>query len=623
MIGSDRGSSIRAGAAAAALALLAGPSSALAKPKPAAGSPSAAKPDESTRSKAITEPVLDAVAAEMERSLNGLRIEGATPPYFLGYKLTEVEVNDAVASMGGITSQKERHFVNLEAHVHVGSYQFDNSNFVAAGRDDLDGRSEQSLPLEPNPASVRRAAWLATDEAYKEAIEQFQAKQEVLKSGAAGGLSKVPSYSKYKPTAMNEQILVPKLETVEEMKQRAEKISAVLRKTASVRDSRVAFTSYLERRWLLNSEGNAVHDTRRVSGVMIVASAQADDGQELTLTYSRYGLTAADLPEDKELAAEAGKLAEQLDALRKAPLVDSYTGPVLFEGDGAVAVVRNTLAPHLSGTPLPVGVGGRDAVRFGGQLSDRLGLRVVTPILTLIDDPTTATVDKTSVIGSYRADDEGVAGQRVEVIKDGKLATLLMSRTPSKQIDQSNGHARLAMPGGVFRGSATNLLVGVKGGLEQKALVRRLIKEAHTQGLKYGIVVRLMDDPAITANSELTRFERLQLLQSADDEAPPLALLAFRVYPDGREELVRGVQLKPVGVRAWRDVIAGSRKRTVRNFLASVDDPLLVQVGGAGPGFVPSGGVESSVATPDLLFRELDIVPSALGRRMAPAVPAP
>ena len=559
----------------------------------------------------------------MERSLGGLRIEGAHPPYFLGYKLTEVEVNDAVASLGAITSEKERHFVNLEAHVHVGSYQSDNSNFVASGRDDLDGRSEQSLPLEPNPSSARRAAWLATDEAYKEALEQIQAKQEALKSGAAGGVSKVPSYSKFKPAAMTEQVLVPKLETVQEMKERADKISAVLRKYGHVRDSRVSFTSFLERRWLLNSEGNSVHDTRRVSGVLIVASAQAEDGQELTLYYSRYGHTAADLPKDEELIKEARQLAEQLDGLRKAPLVENYTGPVLFEGDGAVGVVRYTLASNLSGTPVPIGVGGRDAARFGGELTDRIGLPVIARILTLVDDPSVQSADKTALIGGYRTDDEGVPSQKVEVIKNGELKTLLMSRTPSGKIAESNGHARLAMPGGVYRGSATNLLVTARGGIERKALVRRLLSEARAQGLKHGIIIRLMDDSAITANSELTRFERLQLLQSADEQAPPLALLAYRVYPDGREELVRGVQLKPVQVRAWRDVIAASRKRTVRNFLASSDDALLLQIGGAGPGFVPSAGVESAVATPDLLFRELDIMPSAMGRRLQPALPAP
>ncbi len=581
------------------------------------------KPGEGDLSRAITEQVLDAVATEMERSMATLRIDSADAPYFIGYKLTEVEVNDAAASLGDVISDKERHFVNLEAHVHVGDYKFDNSNFVASGREGLDGIAEQQLPLEPNPKIARRVAWLTTDVAYKEALEQLQAKREALKSGAAGGLSNVPSYTKVKPAAMIEPVRVPKLETLGDLKKRAEKVSAVFRDQKHVRDSRVAFTSYLERRWLLNSEGNAVHDTRRASGVLMVASGQAQDGQELFSYYTRYGHTAADLPSDEELIKAAKAMAKSIEELQKAPLIENYTGPVLFEGDGAVGIVRATLAPNLSGTPLPVGVGQRDAARFGGALTERIGARVAAPILNVVDDPTTHDIEKTPLIGGYRIDDEGTPAEKVSVIENGALKSLLMSRTPSKQIDRSNGHARLSMPGGLFRGSTTNLILSGKGGVDRKALLKRLLAEARAQGLKYAVVIRQLDDAAITANSELTRFERLQLLQGADDQAPPMALRAYLVYPNGKEELVRGVQLKPVQLRSWRDVIAVSKDRTVRNFLASIEDPALLQVNGAGPGFVPSAGVESSVVTPDLLFRELDISPSTLGRRPEPAIPAP
>jgi hypothetical protein len=267
--------------------------------------PAKPKPGEGDLSKAITEQVLDAVATEMERSMATLRIDSADSPYFLGYKLTEVEVNDAAASLGHVFSDKERHFVNLEAHVHVGDYKFDNSNFVASGREGLDGIAEQQLPLEPNPKIARRVTWLTTDVAYKEALEQIQAKREALKSGAAGGLSNVPSYTKAKPGAMTEPVRVAKLESLPDLKKRAEKISSVFREQKHVRDSRVAFTSYLERRWLLNSEGNAVHDTRRASGVLIVASGQAKDGQELFSYYTRYGHSAADLPCDDDLVKAA------------------------------------------------------------------------------------------------------------------------------------------------------------------------------------------------------------------------------------------------------------------------------------------------------------------------------
>lgn len=588
-----------------------------------AGGPALAAPAEGAgASRAVTPELLDAVGGELERALSRMKIPGAPAPYFIGYKLTEVEVNDVAASLGAVTANEDRHFVTLEAHVHVGDYERDNSNFVAPGRENLDGIATVPLPLEATPSRARRGAWLATDAAYKEALEQFRAKSEALASGAAA-LRGTPSYTKPDPVVQPEAPSVPALEPVGDLEARAEALSAVFRKMPHVRDSRVAFTSFIERRWYLNSEGTAATDARRVSGVLIVATSQAADGQELSLYFSRYAQTAAELPDDDALVREAERLADRLDELRAAPVVEPYTGPVLFEGQGATGVVRNTLAPRLSGTPPPIGTAGDDDLRLAGELTNRLGLRVVAPALSVTDDPTVSRHDGRFLIGGYAIDDEGVKAQKVEVIERGTLQALLMSRTPNKDQRESNGHARLAMPGGVFRGSATNLLVSSRGGMSPKALRRKLLAEARSQGLPYALVVKQFDDAEITANPELSRIELFQLLQNMNREAPPPVLLAYRLYPDGREELVRGVQLAPIDLRAWRDVLATGRKRTIKNFLASMDDPFLKRIAGIGPGFVPSGGIESAVVTPDLLFRELDVKASNFGLRPPPLVPAP
>ena len=290
-------------------------------------------------------------------------------PTSSGYKLTEVEVNDATASLGSTAVKRDRHFMLLESHVHVGDYKFDNSNFVAARRENIDGIANTTLPLEATPQLARRRAWLATDQAYKEALEQMRAKKDALRSGASGGQTSVPSYTSAEPVRSSASVKVPKIVESDELKARAERISRVFRGKRHIRDSRVSFTSFLERRWYLNSEGARAHDTRRVSGVIIVASSQAEqDGQELNLYYARYGITEADLPDDKELRKQANKLIDRLDKLRRAPLVEDYVGPVLFEGEGAVGIVRHTLASNLSGTPLPVGLSDPEMKRFGGEL---------------------------------------------------------------------------------------------------------------------------------------------------------------------------------------------------------------------------------------------------------------
>jgi TldD protein len=576
--------------------------------------------DDAGTSKAVTTEVIDAIAEEMNRASQNMTIPGAPTPYLIQYKITEVEVNDVVASLGSVTDRKDRHFVQLQSWVRVGDYQNDNSNFYVR-QGEFDGSAAISLPVEADPRTARRATWLATDQAFKEAVQQLLAKREARRTGTSAPTG-IASYSKHAPQVSEEPVRVPRLENVDELAARAQKLSAVFRDAPHIRDSRVAFTSFLERRWYLNTEGGNATDTRRVSGVIIAATAQSSDGQELSLYFSRYGHTAADLPGDEALLKEAETLITTLAELRTAPLSENYTGPVLFEGRAAGEMVRHTLAQHLGGTPLPEGLPPDQAKRFGGALTDRIGFRVLSPVISVIDDPTATHAGKQALIGGYRFDDEGVRAQRVEVVDKGQLETLLMSRTPNKDIAASNGHARREAPGGAYHGSATNVFIESRGGDSRASLRRKLLAEAKKQGLDYAILVRGFDDAAITAGPELATREILRMLETADRDEPPPATLAYRVYPNGKEELIRGVQLQPVSMRAWRDLVALGRDDNVYNYLASGQEHVLHQVIGAQEGFVPSSGVESAVVTPDLLFQELDVGRSTIVRP-EPMVPPP
>ncbi len=604
-------------------------------------------------SKAVTTDILDAIAEEMNRDMTDLAIPGAPKPYHIAYKVTEVDVNDVAASLGQTTSKRNRHFVNIEARVRVGSPQFDNTNFVVPQADEIDGVVALNLPLEATPRIARRAAWLVTDSAYKEALMQLRAKIEARRAGGASRPTDVPSFSplngqapapKADPTkdgkapkapppkeaapgpniiVSEEPVLVPVLESLDELEGRAKSISALFRDQGHIRDSRVAVTSYLERRWYITTEGTSVTDTRRASGVLLAASGRADDGQALNQYFLRYGHTARDLPTDDELKAEAKKISETIGALAKAPVLDRYSGPVLFEGEGAVGIVRSTLAPHLGGTPVPEGLSPQEVKTFGGALTDKVGLRPLSPLLSIVDDPTAKDGAGKALIGGYRIDDEGVPAQRIEVVKDGTLKTLLTSRTPSQKGQQSNGHARRTGDGGSFHGSATNLFLVGKGGVGRKQLEQKLVAAARAEGLKYGLVIRRFDDAAITSAPDFSRRELVAMIKSTDQALPPPAILAYRIYPDGKEELVRGVQLAEVPMRAWKDVTGVSKELTTYNFLAATESQLQLRLtGGTDDGFVPSGGIESAVVTPDLLFKEMDVTSFIQGVPAA-AVPKP
>jgi hypothetical protein len=581
-------------------------------PAPAAGA-----------SKAVTNDILDAVAEELNRAMTDLEIPGAPKPYHVAYKITEVEVNDAIASLGYTTSKKERHFVNIEARVRVGSVDFDNGNFVVPQAEGIDGSASVNLPLEATPRMARRAAWLVTDAAYKEALIQLRAKIDSRKAGGVG-LSAVPSWTEQKALVEEKQIEVPPNETAAQLATRAETVSRVLRDYDFLRDSRVAATSFIERRWYVTSEGTSATDTRRVSGLIIVAASQAVDGQDLAQYFMRYGHTGKDLPTDDELKAEAKNLAETLKVMRTAPLIEQYSGPILFEGEGAAGMVRNTLAPHLGGTPLPEGLRPQEAKQFGGALTKKVGLRVMTQTLSITDDPTMTDAAGKAMIGGYQLDDEGVPGQRIQVVKAGFLKSLLTSRTPSAKGAVSNGHARRTASGGVFHGSATNLFVTGTGGVPRKALEQKLLAEAKAEGLPYGLIVRSFDDAAVTASPEFTRRELVQLISNSDVDLPPPVSVAYRLFPNGKLELVRGVQLQQVPIRAWKDVIGVGNTPTVYNYLAPTDSYLEQKVQGfQSDGFVPSGGIESAIVTPDLLFKELDVVDNTTGQHAQPLIPPP
>ncbi|HWO22428.1 MAG TPA: metallopeptidase TldD-related protein [Kofleriaceae bacterium] len=611
---------------AAGGAVLSGPSSAApARPdgKPDAGAKAAPV---GPPSKAVTDEIVEAITDEMRRATKALQIPGAPKPYHIAYKITEVDVNDCAASLGQATSRRNRHFVNLEARVRVSpdnTPAFDNSNFVVPQADELDGVSTFNLPLEATPRIARRAAWLVTDQAYKEALIQLRAKMEARRAGSSSRPADVPSWTTEKPVVSDQPVLVAPLETLDELEARAKVLSALFRDQPVLRDSRVSVTSYLERRWYITTEGTIVTDTRRASGVLIAASGQADDGQPLGQYFLRYGHTAKDLPGDDELKAEARKLVETVGALVKAPVMDRYSGPVMFEGEGAVGLIRFTLAPHLGGTPVPEGLPPQEAKTFGGALTDKVGLRVTSPNLSIVDDPTAKVGGGKALIGGYKMDDEGMTAQRVEVIKDGTLKTLLTTRTPAHKTSRSNGHARRTADGGAFHGSATNLFVVGTGGVPRRALEQKLIAAARAEGLRYGLLIKRLDDAAITAAPEFSRRELVQMIKSTDQSLPPPAILAYRVYPDGKRELVRGVQMAEVPIRAWRDVIGVSKELTTYNFLAANESQLQLRLtNGIDDGFVPSGGIESAIITPDLLLKEIDVHGAKL-ERPKPLLPKP
>lgn len=142
----------------------------------------------------------------------------------------------------------------------------------------------------------------------------------------------------------------------------------------------------------------------------------------------------SDLPGAEAIGAEAGRRAAQRLGARK---IASTTAPVIFE---------NRLAAQLI-SPFVQAMSGPAVARGVSFLKDRLGQKVLSGAVTLIDDPL-----RPRGLGSTPFDDEGVAVERRALISAGVINGWLLNAASAAQLGmQSTGHASrgLAGPPGV------------------------------------------------------------------------------------------------------------------------------------------------------------------------------
>ena len=104
--------------------------------------------------------------------------------------------------------------------------------------------------------------------------------------------------------------------------------------------------------------------------------------------------------------------------------------------------------------------------------------------------------------------------------------------------------------------------------------------------------------------------------QSGGNTRPvTLPMLVYRIYPDGREELVRSVRFRSLSTRSFKDILAASDENYVFDFIDSNAPYALM---GAGS-FIAT----ASVIAPAVLFDELEIEPIRDDIPKPPIVPPP
>jgi predicted Zn-dependent protease len=606
---------------AAAISFVSAGSAHAAPPRnPSAMPPQTAAPD--------SDKTLSAMQDELDRARTRLELKipdtnEPAHPYFIQYRVLDLDVRTIVAEFGALVSSTKGRNRIMSVDVRVGSDNLDSSNFITdEGFSGFLG-STGTVGIDRDYDSLRQDLWLATDQAFKAAVENFSKKQAFLSRLAKA--PSIPDFSPAPPTVLVEPLQDSDWST-RNWEQEARTVSAALRQFPQLYSSRVVYRLIYTTSYLINSDGTRIRANHSLAAIEASLETESADGMSLHNFYAAYRHTPGQLPAADAVRKSLGNVGEQLIALRAAPPAADYDGPVLFEAPAAGSLLVQMMGPSLSGARGPLAMQSAfDQLmdRLGGrsEWTGKLGSRVLPGTVSIVDDPTAKQFQGQDLMGTYDVDAEGVKARPVDLVTNGLLLDFLMSRRPGPDLDHSNGHGRAAYLGDP-RPMASNLFFTSTAGVSADELKKKFLNACKQNGNKWCLLVREMDNPVLGVREQEDLSEIVMGAASGAATGDRLPLLVYKVnVDDGSESLIRGARLAGLTLRAVRNIAA------IGNDAAPFDFMQSQQAGFAGTALSAFGsaeaGVPSTVIAPSLLLDDVEVRGARGEPERLPLVPPP
>jgi TldD protein len=546
---------------------------------------SAAAPAQS----APSSPVLLAMKAELARNFTALKAQ-PTAPYFLSYEITEhrgASVSSAFGALGGSNDTRNR---RLDITLRVGSYNFDNTHavrgdFASVGAAMARFGGAVPIPVDDDPAGIRKALWYETDRHYKQAVEQL-AGAKTNAQVAVVAEDRSPDFSAGPVVSYTEPVVLPQVDRAV-WEKRLRSYTAPFAQYGDIYDARAQLDAAVETRWYVNSEGTQLQVSEPSYRLIITAFSKADDGMELPRYESYFATTPSGLPSDDVVLKAVGNMVRDLHALRTAPVVDPYSGPAILSGRAAAVFFHEVFGHRVEGH--------RQKDEGEGQtFKKRVNEQVLPTNFTVFFDPTLKRLGPVELAGSYRYDNEGIAARRVTSVDNGIFKSFIMSRSPIDGFPSSNGHGR-KQTGFAPVARQSNLVVQVTQPVTRAALKQMLIDQLKRDNKPYGL---LFDD--IEGGFTITQ----RVIPNAFNVLP---IMVYRIFPDGRQELVRGVDFIGTPLTTFSKIVAADDEVATFNGICGAE----------------SGGVPVSASSPAIFLSQVEVQKKLKSQERPPILPAP
>ena len=534
-------------------------------------------------------PVLRAMKDELTRNFTGLKSQ-PTAPYFISYEITDTRSASVSSTFGALGSSADGHRRQLDITLRVGGYDFDNTHAVRgmygrtdAGLDRFGGVTP--VPVDDDPAGIKTALWYETDRRYKAALEQLAAARTNAQVAVVAE-DRSADYSAAPVTSHVEPMVLPRVDRAAwEKKLRA--YTAPFAKYGDLYEARADLSATVETRWYVNSEGTQIQVSEPSYRLFIYAFSKADDGMELPRYESFFATTPEGLPSDQVVFAAVDKMIRDLHALRTAPVVDPYSGPAILSGRAAAVFFHEVFGHRVEGH--------RQKNEDEGQtFKKRVNDKVLPDDFSVFFDPTLRRLGSVELAGFFRYDNEGIEARRVTSVENGVFKSFIMSRAPIEGFPVSNGHGR-KQTGYAPVARQSNLVVQVSQPRTHDQLRQMLVDQIKRDNKPYGL---LFDD--IEGGFTITQ----RVIPNAFNVLP---IMVYRIFPDGRQELVRGVDLIGTPLTTFSKIVAADDQVATFNGVCGAE----------------SGGVPVSASSPAIFLSQVEVQKKAKSQERPPILAAP
>ncbi len=534
--------------------------------------------------KIASERPIKLLSAEMKRSFKTLKKQNP-PIYYMAYTFTEGNAYGVLVEDGGVSNRWDSQINYLDVQARAGSPALDNTRKLKNAKDNYSVIGGRVPSLEGDGGAFTAAVWRLTQRAAESAQQDYGRVQADVQA-ASQRMDDSPDFvfppvSSYCRTAPEVTIDLSKVEAL------LVKASRRVQDNAVVLSSNFDFSGQTVHQYIVDSQGMQLKTPSVQFRLSYSIAGKTADGLKISRSNGYDMLDLSGMPSEEKLLADVEQSLRELEALSRAPLAEPITSPAILRSRAMGVFVHEVLGHRMEGHR-------QKEDSFGRTFTSKLGQRVTAPFISVVDDATLESFAGVPLRGFYEYDDEGVKSRPVVMVENGVLKNFLMSSSPIKGFPASNGHGRRARDKrAVARMGNTRVIASETVPYEQ--LEKMLLAEIKRQGKPYGFIIEDLSGGFTMTDTDSPQVFKLE------------PKLVYRVYPDGRKEVMRGADLVGTPLVSFSQILA-----------AADDDNVFNGNCGAESGWVPVSAI-----APSILFKTLEIENTAKSAIKPPVLLSP